>query len=1047
MDDESELDALHEGDSLEEYLENAEPAPDDFSENFDPDCVRKIGNFASYDSRFLFDYNGDRVPLTRERLQYVSPKLLRMLDEIGDQDRRDIEEHGHTFKHFIFSNIKSGTGGAKIIATALIDILGMHLGYLRDVDELMASKGDNFFLMSSVAIYKKNIPVKKRKEMLSLYNSRPDNVHGDLARIIVMDGGFKEGIDLFDVKYVHIFEPQTTLSDQKQVIGRATRTCGQKGLDFHPNRGWPLYVNIYDSAIPEETQFKFMGGQTIHHMYLTSLGLDMRMLELAADMDRVYIKGAIDYYLNKPIHDFSIGGSQRSNECLHGGGSKSKDKMIYQKEMRDLLNFTRNNNNMIDAIVNIKKRKTAKAKITAKMPIKLLETELHDLITMTRDSRLIGALMNETHVEQMPQTHEGMQEYIKENFEEYKWPNVKMENLCNEQSGGSRINEQSGGENIRYTPTQNFVRRYFTPENDHKGILFAHSVGTGKTCSAIATATTSFEKEGYTILWVTRTTLKSDIWKNMFDQICSDSLRNVHIPTDTADRMKLLSKSWSIRPMSYKQFSNLVSGKNSMHAALVKKNGSADPLRKTLIIIDEAHKLYGETDLSHLERPDMEAFKESILRSYEISGADSVRLILMTATPITKSPMELVKLINLCKERHDRMEDEFNVFSEQYLDETGKFSERGESHFLDHISGHISYLNREKDARMFAQPIVKFIEVPLLERHILYREYDAPLLRAIEKPKIDEIEKRIKEDLANLTDKYKGITAKSFASINRICETQAKKKDRTACKKLARSAIKDVMEYVKDQKKGVKEEGKELREILKHAKATLKAKTDEIKKRTADNRTAKNTSGGSSEEQSKQKFREKQDIKDIDTDYQKYVQSAFYNVRTKCRIPAKRNVFNDYPVIVHLNDQKESFKTAIKEKENDMREFTKNLRTGFKEMKKVIKEPELLTLKKIEMKQRISAMAIERRHKIEELNKQIAKRDRTTRKLKATLERRYKKSLKQKEKDLKDINRETEKIDKKNREFQDLLEIEEEDLREFVKNKYLELVDELKKEE
>ena len=624
---------LEEGESLEEYLENAKPAPDDFSENFDAECVHKIGNFASYDSRFLFDHKvqGERVPLTRERLQYVSPKLLRMLDEIDDIDSKDLDEHGHTFKHFIFSGVKSGTNGAKIIATALIDILGMHMG------EDETAPNNNFLLMSSIAVYNKSIPVKRRKEMLRIYNSRPDNVHGKLARIIIMDGGFKEGIDLFDVKYVHIFEPQTTPSDQKQVIGRATRTCGQKGLEFHPNRGWPLYVNIYDSSIPEDVQFKYMRSKTVHNMYLTALGLDMRMIELSADMERVYVEGAVDYNLNKPIHEFSIGGSPKVNK--------------YEKEMNELLNRTQHNPRIIDALVKINRKKTVKMKPEIKKQIKLLDDEVHELLKITRDARLIGALMNETHVEEMPQTHEGMRKYIEENYQDYKWPKVKMENLC---GGSGGTNKQSGGENIRYTPTQNFVRRYFTPENDRKGMLFAHSVGTGKTCSAIATATTSFEKEGYTILWVTRTTLKSDIWKNMFDQICSDSLRNVHVPKDPTDRMKLLSKSWSIRPMSYKQFSNLVSGKNAMYKALTNKNGIADPLRKTLIIIDEAHKLYGETDLSHLERPDMEAFKESILRSYEISGADSVRLILMTATPITTSPMELLKLINFCKDVNDQ---------------------------------------------------------------------------------------------------------------------------------------------------------------------------------------------------------------------------------------------------------------------------------------------------------------------------------------------------------------------------------------------------------
>jgi superfamily II DNA or RNA helicase len=66
-----------------------------------------------------------------------------------------------------------------------------------------------------------------------------------------MDNGYKEGIDLFDIKYIHIFEPSLNNSDLKQVIGRGTRTCGQKGLKFIPGIGWPLYVYIYDLIIQE----------------------------------------------------------------------------------------------------------------------------------------------------------------------------------------------------------------------------------------------------------------------------------------------------------------------------------------------------------------------------------------------------------------------------------------------------------------------------------------------------------------------------------------------------------------------------------------------------------------------------------------------------------------------------------------------------------------------------------------------------------------------------------------------------------------------------
>ena len=104
---------------------------------------------------------------------------------------------------------------------------------------------------------------------------------------------------------------------------------------------------------------------------------------------------------------------------------------------------------------------------------------------------------------------------------------------------------------------------------------------------------------------------------------------------------------------------------------MVKINGNEDPLRKTLLIIDEAHKLYGGGDLSTIETPDMVSLHASLMNSYIVSGSESVKLLLMTATPIQTDPMELIKLINLFKMPNKQMPDNFEVFSEQYLDEMG----------------------------------------------------------------------------------------------------------------------------------------------------------------------------------------------------------------------------------------------------------------------------------------------------------------------------------------------------------------------------------------
>jgi hypothetical protein len=51
------------------------------------------------------------------------------------------------------------------------------------------STNNNFYLLSSVSVFDQPISVPLKKEILKNFNSRPDNVYGKNARIIVMDSG------------------------------------------------------------------------------------------------------------------------------------------------------------------------------------------------------------------------------------------------------------------------------------------------------------------------------------------------------------------------------------------------------------------------------------------------------------------------------------------------------------------------------------------------------------------------------------------------------------------------------------------------------------------------------------------------------------------------------------------------------------------------------------------------------------------------------------------------------------------------------------------
>jgi len=934
--------------------------------SYQPTCVRKVSNWSKSLNVYKFDNRHFDAEKLLKDIPKNSPKLDALLKRIDKLDEEDMKKDGKLYKHFIFSDLKSGTYGAKTIASALL-AKGMVLGYSAtlktgnspipkatlkkvkpvkkpkkksgsdsdtdpdsdsdsdsdsesDTDEddeddeddeeeeqeeqeeqeeeqeeqeeqeekqekqdggdddqeqeepnkkpkkkynpiqlstdakLKSSKSNNFYLLSSTSIYDQKISSKDKKEILNTFNQRPDNIQGELARIIIMDRGFKEGIDLFDIKYIHIYEPSTTPADQKQVIGRGTRTCGQRGLTFHPKRGWSLYVYVYDLSFPDSLQPGFLGTKSAMDLYLKSMNIDIKRHNFAHDLEKTTVFGSVDYELNKNIHSFSIPNEDDEEETLPPGAE-----FVYNGGHGELVNN--------GGVKKPKKR----------------------LVIKNSAPIVINTLPPEP-----PQMNfKDMRKHIQSNFSEYTWDHVKMENLCADKKTGG------ASEVMKYTPTQDFVRHYFTPENPLKGMLLNHSVGTGKTCSAIGIATSSFEKQGYTILWVTKHTLKNDIWKNMFDQVCHDGIielmqtgpksSQLKIPNDQNKRMRLLSPAWRIRPMSYKQFSNLIAKKNAFYDTLVKLNGDADPLKKTLLIIDEAHKLYGGEDQSSIERPDMSALHQALMNSYEISRKDSVRLLLMTATPITLDPMELIQLMNLCRPMGEQMPCDFNEFSRDYLDENGEFTESGKNAYLDNIAGYISYLNREKDARQFAQPQIEHISVPVTDDLETAKRFDKHAVREFMDSEILDLKKKIEEKTEEITEDLDDIDQGRFSYLkDEICGNLTGKQGKE-CSAVVKSNIKLLVQEANEEVRRIRETIKDMREEMKNRNLLKNTSLSEV----SDN------------------------IEKYQDEYADYKNSAVYALKNKCSVKTTQSqlktALQEHPAIQGYDQRIEEFNTKIKD--------------------------------------------------------------------------------------------------------------------------------------
>lgn len=787
--------------------------------NKEAQCIRKVGNFSKQEKNHKMDKDNFNLKDFSKNLENISPKAIALINNIKELDNADIINYKKTFKHVIYTDLKESSAGSKMLAASL-----MTKGYTNvydknlKIDENKISKNyyNNFALLCSVQIYNKPFPVKLKKNIISKFNERPNNINGKNIRFIIIDSGYKEGIDLFDVKYIHIFEPLITNSDEKQVIGRGTRFCGQKGLVFQPNLGWPLHVYKYNSNIQSQ-------NTNVHDMFMFHSGIDVSKLLFSSELENISKYGAIDYELNKNIHEH--GDKSLSNGNIYTKYKKNINTFNLADKIKDPLIIKKKS---IGGGIKGKRKKGLNLNLE-KSPNKILKfiemrKYISDKFSKYKWESIIfkNNCVNDNNTKDLSlkkfKSYGGEEKKIKKNCicteEEIKEDNVEVNN--NEEEIKSiekkddlvynnnelkntneekNLNKLLGGKSlplpaknlppsieskderlITLTPTQEFVSKFFNNSSAYKGLLLWHSVGTGKTCSAIATATKGFEEHDYTILWVTKHTLKADIWKNMFKQVCSSIIRRKiikgeDIPKDIKKNyLKYLSKKW-IMPISYKQFSNMLSEKNKIYKLMTKINGKTDPLRKTLVIIDEAHKLYSPDTIA-AERPNIEIMNDKIKSSYKLSGKDSVKLLLMTATPYTSNPMHLIKLINLMKET-DLIPEDYDEFTSKYLKEDSTFTEKGAEKYLNSISGYISYLNREKDARNFAYPVFHNINVNISENN----------------------------NIVELKEKIVNETSKLNENTEELETTDSKDKEG---KKLLKNNIKDNKLKIKNYKKELK---------------------------------------------------------------------------------------------------------------------------------------------------------------------------------------------------------------------------------------------------
>lgn len=156
-----------------------------------------------------------------------SGKLAALLDVV----RRHPGE-----KHLVYSAFceRRGYGGhgARAIVRALVEFEGY-------AEALSSDPGRR------VALVARGQPVERIKR----HFNAASNARGESLQVLVVTQGFNQALDLKGVRHIHVFEPLTSMEDEKQLVGRGSRMCSHAQLEY-PHE-WTVTVHRYRSTPPD----------------------------------------------------------------------------------------------------------------------------------------------------------------------------------------------------------------------------------------------------------------------------------------------------------------------------------------------------------------------------------------------------------------------------------------------------------------------------------------------------------------------------------------------------------------------------------------------------------------------------------------------------------------------------------------------------------------------------------------------------------------------------------------------------------------------------
>ena len=203
--------------------------------------------------------------LSREGLKTVSPKFLKMLENIENPENKGL--------HLVYSNFRSleGIGIFKQVLEAN-GFAEFKLTKNGDVWEIVEPAPENAD-KPKFALYTGTETAEEKEIVRNIYNGqwelvpasivaklreKHENNHlGEIIKVFMITASGAEGINLANTRFVHIMEPYWHMVRVDQVIGRARRICSHKDLPKELQTVQVfLYVSVFSDTQRVNTEYK-----------------------------------------------------------------------------------------------------------------------------------------------------------------------------------------------------------------------------------------------------------------------------------------------------------------------------------------------------------------------------------------------------------------------------------------------------------------------------------------------------------------------------------------------------------------------------------------------------------------------------------------------------------------------------------------------------------------------------------------------------------------------------------------------------------------------